>query len=274
MLHIFTLNWNGKDKINELYNSFIKLNFKQDYIWHIKDNGSTDGSIELIESFNNKNINLIKYHDNLQNFAQGMNFIFNQANTKENDLILLLNNDVVFNNQNDLNKLISYFSDNSIGIVGCKLLYKNTDIIQHAGVVFNEEIKMPVHFGVNKKDSNDFKLNREFQVVTGAVLLIRQELYKNAYTNENGNKGMDESFHWAFDDVALCLSVKYKQNKKVICVGDVKIFHEESATLKKNPVNKLFMPRNVSNLLMKWSKFYSPDKKVYNNNLKHNLYKK
>lgn len=267
MLHIFTLNWNGKEKLESLYNSLIKLNFKDPYIWHIKDNGSTDGSIEYIDNLKDNRINLIKYAHNNDNFAKGVNFLFDQSNAKSDDLILLLNNDVVFSGQNDLTKMISYFNDKNIGVVGCKLLYKNSNKIQHAGVVFNEELKMPIHFGLNQIDSDNFKVDREFQVVTGAVLLIKASTFSAAGK-------MDDTFHWAFDDVALCLNVKYKQNKKIVCVGDVTIYHEESATLKKNPVNKLFMPQNVGNLLRKWSSFYHSDKKIYNSNLKHNIYKK
>lgn len=266
MLHILTLNWNGKEKLMALYDSFKKLNFKEDYKWHIKDNNSTDGSIEYLESLNDENLNIIKYSHNNDNFAKGVNYLFNQSGAKDGDIIMLLNNDVTFSGLNDLTKLLSYFNDKNVGIVGCKLLYKNSEKIQHAGVVFNEELKMPVHFGLNQIDSDAFKLDREFQVVTGAVMLIRFEDFNNA-------GGMDESFHWAFDDVALCLNIKYTQNKKIICVGDVKIFHEESATLKKNPVNKLFMPQNVGNLLKKWSHLYKPDKKIYSSNLNYNIYK-
>jgi len=272
MIHIFTLNWNGKDKMNELYHSFNELNKNFDYLWHIKDNNSTDGSIELIESWNDKNINLIKYPHNNDNFSQGMNYLFNISKPKDGDLILLLNNDIVFKQKDDLIKMMSYFKNKDVGIVGCKLLFKDTDLIQHGGVVFNEQLRMPIHFGLRQKDSKDFSYDREFQVVTGAVLMIRKECYENIHTNKSGNKGMDESFIWAFDDVDACLSVKYKQNKKVIYCGSTKIFHEESASLKKNPVNKMFMNHNVYNLLNKWGKTYHTDKIKYMTNSKYNLY--
>jgi GT2 family glycosyltransferase len=272
MLHILTLNWNGKDKIQELYNSFLSLNKSFEYIWHIKDNGSTDGSVDLIKSFNDSNINLIEYKHNNDNFAFGTNFLFKNSGAKDGDYILLLNNDIVFSGPNDLNKMLSYFKDPNIGVVGCKLLFKNTDNIQHAGVVFHDQIKMPMYFGGNKKDGPEYLVDREFQSITGAVMLTKKEYYEKIHKNPSGQVGLDESFFWEFEDIAACLHIKYIQNKKVICCGSTKIFHEQSATLKKNPVNKLFRNNNVSNLLTKWNHLYHKDQKKYLD-LKYNIYK-
>lgn len=275
MLHILTLNWNGKDKINELYNSFNSLNKNFEYKWHIKDNGSTDGSCELIESFNDKNINLIKYPHNNDNFSYGTNYLFAQSGAKDGDFIMLLNNDVTFSGShhlNDLNYLLSYFNEQDVGIVGSKLLLKNTDVVQHAGVIFHEQIKMPLYFGGNKKDGPEYSIDREFQAVTGALLITKKEYYEKICVNPSGQKGLDESFFWEFEDIAACLHVKYVQKKKVICVGNTKIFHEQSATLKKNPVNKLFRNSNVSNLLTKWGHLYYKDQLKYNSDLRHNTY--
>lgn len=273
MLHIFTLNWNGKEKLKELYESFNKLNKNFDYVWHIRDNKSSDDSLSYLLSLNDSKLNIISHLHNNDNFAQGMNALFEQSNAKDEDLILLLNNDVVFDGANDLNNMVGYFTDPNIGVLGCKLLFKNTDKIQHAGVVFNEQLKMPVHFGLNQKDSDLYSMDREFQVVTGAVMMIRKTCYEKICINPNGRKGMDESFIWAFDDVTACLDVKYKQNKKIVCYGKSKIYHEQSATLIKNPINKLFMNHNVSNLIKKWGKIYSSDKLKYSNP-NYNLYKK
>jgi len=273
MIYIFTLNWNGEDKLKELYNSFNSLNKEFDYTWYIKDNNSTDGSVKYLESLNDDKLKIIKHPHNNDSFAYGMNYLFKLSNPKDNDLVLLLNNDIVFSGKNDLNHMISYFNDKSVGIVGCKLLFKNTDLIQHAGVVFHDRLRTPMHFGLKQKDSEFFSLDREFQAVTGAVMLIKAETYKNIRNNLSGQHGMDEDFVWAFDDVSACLNVKYKQNKKIICVGNTKIFHEESATLKKNPVNKLFLNQNLAHLFSKWSKIYHTDMSKYINP-KYNLYKK
>jgi GT2 family glycosyltransferase len=84
---------------------------------------------------------------------------------------------------------------------------------------------------------------------------------------------MDENYHWAFNDVDLCLAIKYNMEKKIIYCGHTNIFHEGSCSLKKNPTNKLFLNHNVRYLLNKWNNRYSLDQLHYTSNNKHNLYK-
>ena len=157
--------------------------------------------------------------------------------------------------------------------MGARLLYTNTENLQHAGVVFHNTIQTPTHFRCNEKSDKNAEKNREFQSVTAAVSITRAELFKNTCTtNKSGNKGMDENYHWAFDDVDLCLSIKYNMGKKIVYCGNTNIYHEESASLKKNPTNKLFMHHNVNYLKNKWLKRYSLDQDIYTKDPKYNLY--
>jgi GT2 family glycosyltransferase len=203
-----------------------------------------------------------------------MNYCFNAATPKDNDLVLLLNNDVIFNDTKSLKHMIQIMTHNpEVGVVGSRLLYNNTNKLQHAGVIFDSHMRMPSHFRLNEISDASAEKNREFQVVTGAVLLTTGENYKNiCTTNASSNKGMDEKYHWAFDDVDLCLSIKYNLNKKIVYCGQTNIFHEESATLKKNPVNKLFMSHNANYLRDKWKGRYLADKELYYSNINQGLF--
>jgi hypothetical protein len=262
-LHIITLNWNGEDKLKHLAPSLVNSLNDIDYNWLIKDNASTDNSIDYLKSLNNKNIEIISYKDNLQNFSQGCNYIFNIANPKPNDLILLLNNDIIFNDKNSIKKMISLLKED-VGIVGAKLLFNNTKKIQHAGVVFHNKHKLPHHFRINEMDDLNSSKNRYFQAVTGACLLTKAEYY--ALSDK-----MDEKYHWAFEDIDLCLKINKFLNKKIIYCGDTNIFHEESATLKKNPVKNLFMQHNINYFFNKWTARYIVDHDTYLNNKNYNL---
>jgi len=266
-LKILTLNWNGLDKLIKLRDSLLPNLQGIDWTWHIKDNGSKDGSPEEISTWHH-NIICDKYGHNNDNFSQGMNRIFKLSEPDDKDLILLLNNDVIFNDNVSLNKMIKLFnSNNSIGAVGAKLLNLNSNIINHAGVVFSEKNGFPMHFRAGQKDDNLSKLDREFQAVTGAVFLTRADIYKAA--------GMlPEQMRWAFDDIYLSLSIKYNLKKKIVMAGDVNIFHEESATLKKNPVNKLYMNYNMNCFHQAWNSKYIIDSELYKNNKNYNLFKK
>lgn len=278
MLYIYTLNWDGEDKLKKLVPSLLSALENIEYKWFIKDNKSKDNSINYIESLNNDNIHIVKYHNNIQNFSEGMNFLFKESNPNDNDLILLLNNDVIINNKSSIKNMIKIIEeDKDVGVVGAKLTYTDTNLIQHCGVAFHPFNKMPFHiFAKNKKDNDHFVTkNRLFQAVTGAVLLTRASLYKNiCVDNKSGIQGMDEDYHWAFDDIDLCLSIKYKMNKKIVYCAGTNIYHEESSSLKKNPVNKLFMNHNMLRLLNKWKDFCVVDATDYMNNINHNLYNK
>jgi len=273
-LKILTLSWQGKDKLQELYPSLKAslndINFK----WFIKDNGSTDGSIDLINSWEDPNVIGIKYPNNTDTFAYGCNFLFKEASCNDDDFVLLLNNDVKFIDTNSIRKMMNLFKNPDIGLVGAKTLFKDSNLIQHAGVVFHMRYGMPFHFGANQKDCDIFSKNREFQAVTGAVWLTKAEYFRNiCTTNKSGQFGLTEDYIWAFEDISACLAIKYNMNKKVICCGETKILHDESSSLKKNPMNKLFHNKNTNTFLNLWKGRYILDADDYNKSPKYNLYK-
>ena len=262
MLYIFTLSWQGKSKLEKLTPTLIKSLNNIDYKWLIKDNGSTDGSIEYLNELNNCNIIPIKWKDNLQNFAQGCNVCFRETSPKENDYILLLNNDVVFNDIVSIKNMIKIMdNDNSVGVVGAKLNYTNTKKLQHCGITWDSRKDLlPWHFRMGELEDLNARKNREFDACTGAVLLVRSGLYESVCrTNKSGLNGFDEQFIWCFDDVDFNLSIKFNMNKKVVYCGETNIFHEESATLKTTKTNLLFMQHNVNLFRKKWSNIIKED---------------
>ena len=259
MLKILTLSWEGKLKLEKLYQSLVSNLLGVNWEWHIKDNGSKDGSHLLNEVWKNPKVNIINYKDNRQNFSEGCNFLFKEASPQNDDIIFLLNNDIIFNDSNSVKNMMSLIEKPNVGAVGAKLKYASTNLIQHAGVVFARN-GFPIHFRANQKDDLFSNVNREFQACTGAVLMIRSDSFQ-----------MDNKFNWCFEDVDTCLDIKYNQKKLVLYCGNTDIFHEESATLKKNPVNKLFLSQNLSYFSSKWSKKISIDCDIYSQNAKYKI---
>ena len=134
-LHIFTLTWNGLSKLLDLKPGLEASLSGIDYTWHIRDNGSRDGTIEEIQKWNCKPYAI---GHNKDTFAKGMNYLADQLSLKDDDYILLLNNDVVFNDKNSINKMISLQQKTNADVVGAKLLYNGTNKLQHAGVIFRD----------------------------------------------------------------------------------------------------------------------------------------
>ena len=274
MLNILTLTYNGEAKLAKLEQSLLPSLEGIDYKWFIKDNASKDGTLQMISDWSNPNVVAHPYPNNQQNFSEGCNYLFERTSAHDKDYIMLLNNDIVFNDTHSIKKMFSLLeNDDSVGMVGTRLMYTGTNKLQHAGVVFNPTYKTPMHFRAGQEMDAASQQNRHFQVVTGAVCITKAEYYRSAYTkNKSGIKGMDEGYYWAFDDVDLSLAIRYNMDKKVVYCGHTDIFHEESATLKKNPVNKLYLPSNLRRLFDKWTGRYSIDQDVYTKNPNHNIY--
>ena len=269
-LVICTLTWNGLDHLTKLKQSLLPaLDKVRDWSWWIKSNGCTDGTIEEVSTWGDK-VNLIAYKDNLQNFSQGCNYLFNAASPKDNDLVLLLNNDIVFQDISSLTNMIAMLKDD-IGVVGTKLLYPDQKRIQHAGVVFTPKYGLPINYRSGELPDDKASKNREFQAITGAVALMKAETYRNIYTNKDGSKGLDTEYIWSFEDVDMCLASCLNMKKKVIYCGETDITHEESASLKKNAMNKLFLNKNAHYFLDKWKGRYKIDIDNYNQDAEHNL---
>ena len=71
-----------------------------------------------------------------------MNYLFNIASPADNDTIMLLNNDVIFNDTTSINSMLNIMhKDPSVGVVGARLLYTGTNKLQHAGVVFDKRLQ-------------------------------------------------------------------------------------------------------------------------------------
>ena len=273
-IYVFTLTWNGLDKLTKLNNSLMPAVKGLDYEWLIKDNGSEDNTVDIAKTWKG-NINVIAYKNNLQNFSKGMNYLFKEASPADDDYILLLNNDIVFNDTTSIQNMINLMEkDANIGVVGARLLFSDTNKLQHAGVTFHYKTKAPLHFRLGETTDKNANKNRQFQVVTGAVLLIKAGDYRKVFYNtKSGHYGMDENFHWGFDDVDLCLAVKYNMNKKVVYCGKTNIYHEDSASLKKVPTNRLFLTHNLNYLRNKWNHRYCLDHDLYVKDPNFNLYR-
>lgn len=259
-LHALTLSWNGEDKLKNLskglFDNFSKLDMECH--WHIRDNGSKDNTKSAVKDF--KNTHLYEVNHNRDNFAQCVNFLFKESGASHGDIILLLNNDVEFASDNSLASMYNLIKGGS-SAVGARLLYSGTNKLQHAGVIFSKQYGfMPWHYRRGEESNKAAEKNRYFQAVTAAVCMIDASSFIRV-------EGMDEVFRWAFEDVDLML--KIGQNGKIAYCGKTKIYHEESASLNKNPVNKMFLEHNVAYFKKKWFGKYDIDHDKYLNDSKY-----
>lgn len=138
---IFTPTYNRKEKLKRLYNHLTNQSFK-DFVWLIIDDGSTDGTSEIIKDFTNINIKYI-YKDN-GGKQRAYNEAIKLADTKY--FICLDSDDYYTNDALYIIKEILDKSDDKVAGLAYLSKYENGDLI---GTKFN--VKRANHFDIYNK---------------------------------------------------------------------------------------------------------------------------
>ena len=188
----------------------------------VVDNGSSDENKEKIEELSTKYGFIYLYEKMEFNFAKMIN---KGAAKATKDLLLILNDDITFTQRETLEKLANAVKFGFTGAAGAKLLYPDSTIIQHAGVINNrigpvhklqfKDDKLPYYCGFNKMVQN-------VSAVTGACIMVRRELFNLVH-------GMDESLKVAFNDVDFCFKL-LEAGFTNVCLNDTSLCHAESVT--------------------------------------------
>lgn len=172
---IIILTWNGLEYSQKCINSLLEKTIFTNYELVILDNGSTDGTIEYLESTYKytSNVKIVKNPIN-EGFVKGNNKAIQFCNP-ENDIIML-NNDIIVTQKNWLELLQeSAYSSDQIGVVGCRMLGLNGEL-QHAGTYIYPETFWGQQIGGNEVDINQYSVLREVQGVIFACVYIKREV--------------------------------------------------------------------------------------------------
>ncbi len=212
-----------------------------DYELVVVDNGSTDWTPYLVNAFEG-DVQLLSNDTNL-GFARACN---QGAEVAQSEYLLFLNNDTL-PHPGWLRALVEVAkSDQEIGIVGAKLLYPDTEQVQHAGLVLHNGIPEHVHRGAHYTDP-EVEVQREMDMVTGACMLVRSNLF-----NDLG--GFDEMFLNGMEDVDFCLRVRDKGFKVLYCPRSVLDHWEGSSEGRFDTVQA-----NVKRFHAKWGNRFGAD---------------
>lgn len=214
LVSIVTLNWNGKEVLLECLESLKKLNYSN-YEIIVVDNGSTDGSCEILEE-NYPEIKLIKNKENL-GVAMGNNIGIKHSH---GDYVLLLNNDTIVDSNliKELLKVLENEKDG--GVVGPKIYYYDEPhkIWAAGGGRINWLTGDVRLFGGDEIDRGQYEDITDVDYVSGCALFTRRELFeKIGY--------LDEIYFAYFEETDWCVRA-CKEGYRLLYAPQAKMWHK------------------------------------------------
>lgn len=185
------------------------------------DNGSGEAVKKKIEEMTADAPDILYIYEPMEfNFSKMCNL---GAERAEGSLLLFLNDDIEATHTGWLSDMAKLAERPHVGAVGCKLLYPDTDKIQHVGIT---NLPMgPVHKLQFLRDNKCYYDNRNrgirnVSAVTAACLMVRREVFEEA-------GGFCESMQVAFNDVDFCFTLLEKGYYNAVC-NHIHLLHHES----------------------------------------------
>lgn len=242
VLPIIIVNFNGGPLLHETVRSALASSVPVELL--ISDNGSTDGSLNVIyQSFSkDPRVQIISNGSNL-GFSRANNIALKQAKGR---YALLLNPDCIIQ-PNTLSKMIGIMDANpDVGMAGC--LIRNPDGSEQAGC--RRAVPTPwrtfvrvLHlnkFFPNHARFRTFLLHREslpiepepVEAISGAFMLVRREAMDQVGL-------LDENYFMHCEDIDWCMRFR-QADWKILFVPNVEVLHYKGACSKGRPIRVLY----------------------------------
>ncbi len=201
-LSVIILNYNTKALLQKCLQSVFRSQTSLPFEVFVSDNGSTDGSVEMISAHFPK-VKLIINATNL-GFSAGNNAAIKQTQGR---YVLLLNSDTEVRPDTIDLCIRKMDSDQSIGILGCKVLLPNGQLHEACRRRFPNPANAFLRlFGLRRFSSYNYRnvsVDQEMAVdsVVGAFLMIRRTVIDKIGL-------LDEDFFMYGEDLDWCWRVK------------------------------------------------------------------
>lgn len=216
-ISIIITNFNGEEYISSCLEFLLSSSY-QNFEVVIIDDGSTDSSIKIIESFQKRGGSRVKLIKNKQNLGAAKSR--NKARHKaEGDILVFLDNDT--NVHKDwLTEITKPFSKNdNIGAAQALLLdFENRDLIQMAGGRLIPHVGwLYPFFQWSKYEKIKSKLKNREIVGISAALAVKKEVFDLV-------KGFDEKEAIYTEDLDLCWRI-WVAGHRILLAPDSHVFH-------------------------------------------------
>lgn len=172
------------------------------------------------------------------NYQKEYNWGVSQATSS---FVLMLNNDIELrpSSKGLIERMYKKASEDSVGVVGCTLLYGNGKHIQHAGIFLMPEgladhmyVRKVYQTAIREAGSKDFPYDITKDIPMTAVTGAAQMVDKSKFLEVGG---FDERFIICGGDVDLCIRMNAAGNQTWF-VGGGYMLHKESISRKFTPI--------------------------------------
>jgi GT2 family glycosyltransferase len=245
---IIILGMNNRKLVKNCLLSLKKNTSYKNYKVIFSDNGSTDGTKELIK----KEFSWVDLVENGKNlgFAGGNNSGIKFALKRYKPAyFLLLNNDTIIFQKRWLNNLVEAGEESKKnGIVGCKLIYPDKSI-QHIG--FDGRTHLYDSGEMKKLDKNlknKSEKVQEVRYVMGAVFMIKNSLIKKIGSLDS------DYFPIYGEEIDYCERAK-KNNYKIIYTPFSTVIHLRSQTTDPKKMSKHWFFSKKNSIMLEFSNF-------------------
>ncbi len=227
LVSVIILNRDGAALLDALFSSWKKYNSITDVEFVVVDHASVDGSLELLRNWQRTlSIKVIPLDYN-DSFSASSNRAVAQSRGR---YLLFMNNDIVWLQDALPAMLDTLVADEGVVAVGLKLL-KSTDEgllleqtqVQHLGVRFKLSGAAYWPYEVTPKEMEAEYSPQFVPVVTAAVMLCRKQDFEKAGR-------FDPAYFYGFEDVELCMRMRQRLSKKIICRNDLVALHRHGHT--------------------------------------------
>lgn len=232
---VIILNWNGEKLLREFLPSVVANTDPDIADVIVADNGSTDGSRELL-SRDFPQVRLLAFDENL-GYAGGYNRALRETGYR---YTVLLNSDVE-TPRGWLGPLYQFLESHP-DAAACQpkiLSYKERHRFEYAGAAggYIDRNGYPYCrgriFDTVEEDKGQYDTPAEVFWATGAALMVRTDLYTLA-------GGLDERFFAHMEEIDLCCRI-HAAGRRVCFVPDSAVFHVGGASLAQGDPQKTYL---------------------------------
>jgi len=217
-LYAVVVNWNGGEQNLTCIASIAAAGLDLERIVFV-DNASSDGSLERVKQ-RYPELHVLENDRNL-GFGEGANQGARHALELGAEGIFFVNNDVTLEPAS-LPRLLSFFEDERLGVVGPRVLYPGEPArVWCAGGMMTWRQNLSTLLGHGELDGPQWQTNRAVDYVAGCALIIRRDVIDAV--------GLFDATYFAYmEDVDLCLRVA-RAGYGVLSAGEVACRHDASS---------------------------------------------